>query len=109
MKHPINVAMTLKTSARVPALFSEIQEIAQKLGFQATTTGRASISFRIDPELFQQVFGVSARPISPRPASDADFGDKGGYIVDTDLKVPKELQPYVETIGVIPPSRRFRY
>ncbi len=109
MKHPINVAMTLKTSAQVPAVIAEIQEIAERLGFKTTTTGRASISFRIDPETFQQVFGVAARPISPQPANDKDFGARGGYIVDTDLKVPEELQPYVETIGVVPPSRRFGY
>lgn len=109
MNHPINVAMTLKSSARVPVVIAEIQEIAQKLGFQTTTTGRASISFRTDPETFQRVFGVSARLISPQPSRDGDFGAQGGYLVDTDLKIPEELQQYVETIGVMPPSRRFGY
>ena len=109
MKHPINVAMTLKSSARVPSVIAEIQGIAQKLGFQATTTGRASISFRIDPETFQQVFGVAARPVSPQLASDGDFGAQGGYVVDTDLNIPEELQQYIETIGIMPPSRRFGY
>ncbi len=109
MKHPINVAMTLKTSARVPAMIAEIQAIAERLGFKTTTTGRASISFRIDPEMFQQIFGVPARPIAPQPTTDGDFGAPGGYVVDTDLEVPDGLQPYVETIGVIPPSRRFGY
>ena len=107
MKRPINVAMTLKTSARKPAAMAAVQTIAQKLGFQITTTGRATISFRIDPEIFQQVFGVSAHPVSPRPAGDKDFGAQGGYIVDSDLKIPDELVQFVETIGVVPPSRRF--
>ncbi len=109
MKHPINVAMTLKSSAQVPAVIAEIEKIAQKLGFQTTTTGRASISFRTDPETFQRVFGVAARPVSPQPAGDDDFGAQGGYVVDTDLNIPEELQQYVETIGVMPPSRRFGY
>ena len=107
MKHPINVAMTLKSSARKPAAMAAVQTIAQRLGFQSPTTGRATISFRIDPEIFQRIFGVSARPFSPRPASDEDFGAQGGYSVDSDLKVPDELRQYIETIGVIPPSRRF--
>ena len=107
MKPSINVAMTLKSSARKPAAIAEIQKIAQSLGFLASATGRASISFRIDPEAFERVFGVSAQPVPPRPANERDFGAPGGDVVDAELTVPQELRPYVETIGVMPPGRRF--
>lgn len=107
MEPPVNVAMTLKSSARQPAMVAKVQEIAAKLGFQTMSTGRAAISFRIDEVKFKDIFGVAVRRISPQSANGADFGRSGGHVVDIRLEVPRELKPYVETVGVVPPARRF--
>lgn len=103
----INIAMMLKPSSRTPEGVAYVQSIANKLGFLPTTKGERSVSFRIDAEAFQRVFGLSAQPLPPLPSTDSDFGAPGGYSISAELIVPSELQEYVESIVIVPPARRF--
>jgi hypothetical protein len=108
MEDWVHVAMKLRPAARTPEAIARVQQTATGLGLEPTGAGKASLSFRATGEAFERLFGVAARPVDSRPAGAADKGVPGGYMTEADLQLPEELKDDVESVGVLPPARRFR-
>lgn len=106
MSASINIAILLRKSWRTPKGVERVQEIASSLGIDISTSGRATISGKVPPNLFVKLFGVSVIPVEPTTPGTNDFGSAGGYASETEIPVPSELQEYVESISVVPPAKR---
>jgi hypothetical protein len=106
MTPTIHLAMKLRSDCRTPEAVGVVQPVAASLGMEPTATGRASLSFRVTAETFAQLSGTVAAVVPPRPPGPRDHGTPGGHTTETELTVPAALQPYVESIAVIPPATR---
>ncbi len=105
MTGTIPIAMTLKPSARNPGDIARAQRLAAELGLEPVRGGRASLSFRIPAERFEEIFGLTPERVLPQPPGPADYGTPGGY-EGVDLPVPVALAAYVESVAVVPPATR---
>lgn len=105
MFNSIALSVVLKTHSRTAENIALVEEIASKLGFEVTGRGTASISVRLSPSRFAELFGKGARPIAPRRPGKLDYGAPGGFESE-DLPVPSELSAYIESISVQPPATR---
>jgi hypothetical protein len=104
----VPLALLLPKDRRTPSAIEATRTIAQRLGFQVTATGAASLSCRLAESDFQRLFGRAPRRLAPEPPGAGDAGRPGGYAEEEPpLPVPPELAAYVEAISVIPPARRF--
>jgi hypothetical protein len=108
MPDTVNIAILLHKSWRTPEGVARVQEIASKLGFTLTTSGRVSLSARLPVDTFKQIFKVTPTRLNATPPGDYDFGSPGGYTTDMELPIPSELTNYVQSISVVPPARRLR-
>lgn len=78
-----------------------MQAILRAVGLRPTTGGVATISAELEPDEFQEMFGVVAMEIAPQPPGKGNFGKSGGY-VSPELKVPAALSEFVESISAAP-------
>lgn len=99
-ENQITVSMLLKESARNPGTIEKVQEIAKKLGFTSSSTGRATLSFQMTPTKFEGIFGITPVQSENRQVSDSDFGRPAGYHVSSNLSVPSELAEHVQMVSV---------
>ena len=107
MSSKVPVAMTLRAAARNAEDISKVRQIAADLGFEPTTAGKASLSFRVPQNRLQELCGREARAVPARKPGARDQGTPGGFEGD-DLPVPAALAPYVEHLAVVPPATRMR-
>jgi hypothetical protein len=105
-REEINVAMTLLPHCRTSGDAARAQQLATKLGFQPTTSGAATLSFRIDRTVFERIFGAKVRTVESVRPDEKDHGAPRGHAVDEDLKIPEELADLIQCVSVIPPARR---
>jgi hypothetical protein len=104
---PIHLSLVLRTRHRNPASMAFVQEIAAGLGLEPATVGQASLSCRASPDTFARLFKTKLRPLPARKSGQSDFGTPAGYESE-DLPIPAALEPYVETISVMPPATRLK-
>jgi hypothetical protein len=105
MQASIPVAVILKRSSQTPEMRARLQQITARLGLEPTGTGASTLSYRVAPAKFAELFGRQAKAMEARPAGEADYGTPGGYEGE-DLPIPTELVPYVDSITVVPPATR---
>jgi hypothetical protein len=105
MTAPIQLALTLKPSCRTPEVRAQVQQITARLGLEPTGTGASTLSCRVTPSRFVDLFGQQAKAIAARPPASTDYGTPGGY-EGADLPIPTELVPYLDSIAVVPPATR---
>jgi len=101
----IPIALTLKKSCRTPEVRAQVQAITAQLGLESTGTGVSTLSCRIMPSRFADLFGQQAKGLAARPPAETDYGTPGGYEGE-DLPIPTELAPYLESIAILPPATR---
>jgi hypothetical protein len=70
-------------------------------GLSPVSSGAATISATIPVDKFEEMFGVKATPVAPRPPGQADFGRSAGYS-SPELKVPEVLAACVDSISAAP-------
>ncbi len=102
----INISILMSKSWRTAEGIARVEKIVSGLGVQVTGSGKASISAKVSPALFTQLFGVSPDRVEPVSPGPVDFGSPGGYTCDRELAIPGQLARYVEMIAVVPPARR---
>jgi hypothetical protein len=71
------------------------------VGLTPTAAGLVTISAEVGAERFEDLFGVPASELAPRPPGERDFGESGGH-VSPELTVPTPLLQYVESISAAP-------
>jgi len=102
----VPIAITLAAAHRTPAGVSAASKLLEELGIHVTVKGAATISARVDPEAFKDLFGLEPRPVGARPPSGRDFGAPAGFASEADLRIPQRLQGIVERINVQAPATR---
>jgi hypothetical protein len=101
----VQIAMTLKQSNRTPTSVAKVKQIAAELGLETTDSGRATVSCRVPPEKFAELFGRPPTPQEARRVQNTDYGTPPGYVGE-DLPIPNGLEAFVESIAVVPPATR---
>ena len=101
----IPIALTLKKACRNAEVQAEVQQIAGQLGLESTGKGTSTLSCRVTPARFAELFGRAAKVLSSRPPGETDYGAPGGFEGD-DLPVPAELVPFLDSIAIVPPATR---
>lgn len=103
----IPIVLTLKKSCRAPEVRAQIQEVIAGFGLELTGTGAGTLSCRVTPSRFADLFGRQANALAARPPTETDYGTPGGY-EDEDLPIPPELVTYLDSITILPPATRLR-
>lgn len=103
----IPIVLTLKKSCRTPEVIAQVRAIIARLSLELTGTGVSTLSCRIMPSRFADLFGRQAKELAARPPMEVDYGTPGGYASE-DLPIPTELVPYLDSITTLPPATRLR-
>ena len=102
----IPLSLTLHPDSRTPSGVARVQQAAAELGLEPTAAGRATVSCRVSPERFTELFGTPPpRAVRPRKPGRSDAGSAGGFAA-ADLPVPPALAEWVESLSVTPPATR---
>jgi hypothetical protein len=99
---PVVLQILLRKEWRTAEGIAVVRKLLTALGLKPTTSGLATISAEIDPELFEALFGVKATELAPRQPGASDFGTSGGHMSE-DLTVPAQLAQHVQSISAAPP------
>jgi hypothetical protein len=102
----IPIAITLAPAHRTPAGVNAAGKLLQGLRVQVSGAGSATISARVDPGVFKELFGIDPPFVGAKAASERDFGTPAGYSWDADLPVPPALAGVAERISVQAPATR---
>ena len=97
----IKLQILLRSEWRTPEGLAKVQRILRALGMAPTAAGAVTISAEVEPDKFEEMFGVTATATTPQPPGKGDFGKSGGTI-SPDLKVPAALSDFVESISAAP-------
>lgn len=84
-----------------------IIEFLAKHGIKKTGGGLVTLSFVADPKDFDAVFGSSLHRLpfpSPRPRNTVGAS---GWFEELETTVPKELEPFVDSVSLSPSARHF--
>ena len=111
MSTPVVVSMLLKPACSDPLKRDALRVALDALGLVERTEGRASVTMRVPPARFEELFGVRPTPVparSPgRPPGASDRGAPAGYVCEREPLVPASLDELVASVGVEPPMTRF--
>ena len=102
----IPLALLMKTDHRNPEDVRRAAEAAAALGIEITGQGRASVSGRVSPEVFERLFGATAEELPAESPGARDAGRPGGYATSGPLPLPPDLAGLVTEITIPPPARR---
>lgn len=102
----IPLDLLMKAEHRTPEDIRRAAAAAAGLGIEITGEGRASLSGRASPEVFERLFGSEATPLPGEPPGDTDAGRPAGYVASEPLPVPADLEDLVMQITVPAPARR---
>lgn len=102
----IPLVLTLRPAARTPTAVAQVQQVAAALDLQPMGAGRATISCRVSPEKFEELFGEVPAVVKAKLPGSTDKGAPGGF-AETDLPVPASLAKWVESLSVMPPATRY--
>jgi hypothetical protein len=98
----VKLQVLLRREWRTSQGIDEVRRILTSVGLTPTAAGLATISAEVGAERFEDLFGVPASELAPRPPGERDFGESGGH-VSPELTVPTPLLQYVESISAAPP------
>lgn len=102
----IPLDLLMNAEHRTPDAIRRAADTAAGLGIEITSQGRASLSGRVSPEVFERLFGSAAEPIPAEPPGAGDAGRPPGYTATEPLPVPPGLEDLVTQITIPPPARR---
>lgn len=89
----IKLQFLLRSDRRNEADRAAAADAVRALGMEVTGTGAASLSARIDEDVFKRLFGQAHLPAS---------AGRGRGVSNESLPVPLQLQPFVASISVAP-------
>ena len=98
----IPVAFVLHDNADIELLL----EILKSLDFEVTGVGKSTVSGRTSLPQCEKVFNVHITIHKPELPGKYDMGTSGGFSTDKTPTIPKQLEPYVKTVSIVPPLRR---
>ena len=102
----IPLTLLLAEPARNPEGVARVQELLSGLGMVATAHGRSSVTVRVSPDRFRELFGSEPRLVMPKPSGVADKGTPGGWETAAELPVPESLVQDVSQLSIMPPASR---
>ena len=106
MPEPVSVSLVIHSRSRTPEGIEKTRAILKSLGVEPTAAGLATVSCRVAPDRFEELFGASIELVPPSSEGHQDFGSKGGYMATEALSIPDELSEHVTAASVEPPVKR---
>ena len=103
----IKFSLSLSKLGQSAEVRRKIVEFLAERGCKETGTGYVTLSFAADPEAFDEVFQSATRNLSdPLPRAPETIGASAPS-EEPEIKIPEELEAYVNQVSVTPPARRF--
>ena len=106
MSDTVSVSLVIDKKARTPEKIERVKSILTSLGAESIVSGAATVTCKLIPERFEEVFGVKVEAVPPVESGDYDFGSPGGYVTRGELSIPRGLADYVTSASVEPPAKR---
>lgn len=103
----IKFSISLSDKGQSEMARREIVDFLTNRGLEQTGGGRVTLSFVATPETFDKVFQSSMRELpDPQPRLVGTVGASAPF-EEPLVKVPEELDAFVEYVSIAPPARHF--
>jgi hypothetical protein len=111
MSGSVVVSMLLRPKCSESSHREALRAALDGVGLTERTEGAATLTVRMTPARFKQLFGTRPTPVPSRlrsrPPGPADDGAPAGYICEVEPTVPASLNEFVASVGIEPPLARF--